>query len=89
MDRETEVALCDLQAQVYVLRLALRALIRTHPDPSASLATWRAALAEVATTSPAVPSYARGSEYLAERCQAFAEDWTAELVEHAVPARPD
>ena len=89
MDRETEEALCDLQAQVYVLRLALRALVRTHPDPSASLAAWRAALAEVATTSPVAPSYARGSEYLAERCQAFAEDWTAELVEFAVPARPE
>ena len=89
MDRETEVALCDLQAQVYVLRLALRALVRTHPDPNAPLAAWRAALHEVATTSPVAPSYVRGSEYLAERCQAFAEDWTAELVELAVPARPD
>lgn len=88
MDRETEEALCDLQAQVYVLRLALRALVRTHPDPNAALAAWRQALAEVATVSPVAPSYARTSEYLAERCQAFAEDWTAELVERAVPARP-
>lgn len=85
MDRETEEALCDLQAQVYVLRLALRALVRIQPDPNASLAAWRQALAEVATVSPVAPSHVRGSEYLAERCQVFAEDWTAELVERAVP----
>lgn len=88
MDRETEEAVCDLQAQVYVLRLALRALLRTHPDPDAALVAWRQALAEAATTSPAAPSNARASEYLADRCQVFAEDWTAELVDRAVRAQP-
>ena len=88
MDRETEEALCDLQAQVCVLRLALRALVRTHPDPSVALAAWRAALAEAATSNPVAPSYVRSSAYIADRCQAYAEDWTAQLVEYAVPAGP-
>lgn len=88
MDRDTEEALCDLQAQVYVLRLALRALVRTHPDPEGALASWRATLTDALAGRPAVPSYARSSEYIADRCQAFAEDWSAELVEHAVPGKP-
>jgi hypothetical protein len=88
MDRDTEEALCDLQAQVCVLRLALRALVRTHPDPNAALASWRAALTEAATSNPVVPSYARSSAHVADRCQAFAEDWTAELIENAVPTGP-
>ena len=86
MDRESEEIICDLQAQVYVLRVALQALARTHPDAPKLLVHWRDALAN-ASAGPVVPAYARRSEYLAERCQAFAEDWTAELVELAVPAR--
>lgn len=87
MDRLTEEALCDLQAQVLVLRMALRSLIRTHPDPDACLAAWRTTVSDM-TSGPAVlPVYARGSDYLAERCHVFAEDWTAELVEHAVACR--
>lgn len=89
MDRETEEALCDLQAQVTVLRLALRAFLRTHPNPGVALIAWRTALAETAKSSPVLPEYARNSEYLAERCQAFAEDWTAELVERTVPSPSD
>lgn len=86
MDRASEEIICDLQAQVYVLRVALQALARTHPDAVGLLATWREAL-ESASAGPVVPAYARRSEYLAERCQAFAEDWMAELVELAVPSR--
>lgn len=88
MDRETEEALCDLQAQVCVLRLALRAMMRTHPDPDAALAAWQGVLTEMAKCGPVAPSYARSSEYMAERCKAFAEDWSAELIEYAVPAKP-
>lgn len=87
MDRATEEVVCDLQAQVCVLRVALRALAGTHSDPGVLLTAWREALAEVAICSPVAPAYARRSEYLGEKCQAFAEDWTAELVELAVPAR--
>ena len=84
MERLTEEALCDLQAQVSVLRMALRALIRMHPDPDACLAAWRMTISDPASGPAALPLYARGSEYLNERCGVFAEDWTAELVEQAV-----
>lgn len=84
MDQTTEEIICDLQAQVYVLRVGLRALAHTQPDGNELLRAWREAL-ENATAGPVVPAYARHSEYIAERCQAFVEDWTAELVELAVP----
>ena len=84
MDQTTEEIICDLQAQVYVLRVALRALAQIHPDPNELLKAWREAL-ENSTAGPVVPAYARQSEYIAEGCQAFAEDWTAEMVELAVP----
>lgn len=83
MDRENEEVICDLQAQVYVLRVALQALARAHGNPEALLANWHAAM-EDASLGPVVPAYARRSEYLAERCLAFAEDWTAELVDLTV-----
>ncbi len=83
MDRTTEELICDLQAQVSVLRVGLRALARTHPDPAQLLRAWREALGDSAADA-SVPSSARQSETLAERRQAFAEDWTAELVELAV-----
>ena len=86
MERETEEALCDIQAQLYAQRIALRALLRTHPDPAGLLAAWREALTETATSSPVLPRHVRDSDYLAEQVRAVAEDWTAELVELAVPA---
>ena len=86
MDRETEEALCNLQAQLYAQRIALRSLARTHPDPVGLLAAWREALSEAASRSPALPAHTRNSEYLADQVRVFAEDWTAELVELAVPA---
>lgn len=85
MDRITEEALCDVQAQLYALRVAARAIARTHPDPGALLAAWHEALADAATCRPVAPTGWRGSDYLAERICAIAEDWTAELVELAVP----
>ena len=84
MDRETEEALCGIQAQVSAQRIALRALVRTHPDPAGLLAAWREAMTEAATCSPVVPAHTRDSDYLAEQVRAVAEDWTAELVELAV-----
>ena len=86
MDRETEEALCDIQGQLYAQRIALRALARTHPDPAGLLAAWREALIEAATSSPVAPAHVRSSAYLADQLRVFAEDWTAELVELAVPA---
>ncbi|GEM_PF-2381364 len=83
MDRSTEEALCSLQAQVHVQAVALRALADTHPDPAALLAMWRQRLSD-AQAGPA-SAHARGSAYLGELCRAHAEEWTAELVELALP----
>lgn len=86
MERETEETICALQAQLYTQQIALRALARAHGDPVELLAAWRAALIEAATTNPALPAQARESTYLAEQIRSCSEDWTAELVELAVPA---
>lgn len=86
MDRETEEIVCSIQAQLFAQRIALRALARTHPDPVGLLAAWREALAEAATHSPVIPAYARNSDYFGDQARAFSEDFTAELVELAVPA---
>ena len=88
MNPMTEEALCEVQAQLYALRIVVRAIVRTHPDPAALLSAWRDALTEAATCNPVAPASWRGSDYLAERMRVSAEDWTAELVELAVPS-PD
>lgn len=88
MDRQTEEALCDIQAQLSAQRIALRALARTHPDPAGLLRALREALLEAETCSPVAPSYTRNSDYFHEQVRACAEDWTADLVDLAVPA-PD
>ncbi len=86
MDQSTEEIVCELQAQVFALRVAVRALALAHRDSDELLTCWRQSL-EHATSGPALPAYARQSEYVAERCQAFVEDWTAELVELAMSGR--
>lgn len=86
MQRDTEESICSIQAQVYAQHVVLRALVRTHPDPVALLAAWREALTEAAGTHPAVPAHARDSDYLADQVRVYTEDWTAEMVELAVPA---
>ncbi len=85
MERATEEMLCEMQAQLYSMRVALRALARTHPDPAALLNTWRSASTEAARV-PEAPWDCRHSDYLADRMRACAEDWTAEFVELAIPA---
>ena len=83
MDRDTEEAMCNLQARVHVQGLALRALAATHPDPAALLAAWRQGLADAETAPLAARD--RKSAYLGELCRIHAEDWTAELVELTLP----
>ncbi|MGV8944780.1 hypothetical protein [Thermomonas sp.] len=86
MEREIEESICSIQAQLFAQNVMLRALVHTHPDPVELLAAWRAALTEAVTTNPAAPAHVRNSEYLADLVQTHTEDWTAELVELAVPA---
>lgn len=85
MDREIEEQLCALHAQLGVQRIALRALARAHPQPAALLDAWRTALAEAARCDPGAPPVWRHSETVADLTRAFAEHWTAELVDLAVP----
>lgn len=89
MDRQTEEMFCAIQAQMNAQRIALRTLFRTHPDPQSLLLAWRSAAFETLTCSPVTPAHERNSEYLAEEIRACMEDFTAELVELAVPGPPD
>lgn len=85
MERSIEEALCCLQAQLHVQRLALQAFMRAHPDPKQLLSCWQAALEQSPSYVPLAPADVRHSELLREQCRAYAEDWTADLVEWAVP----
>lgn len=89
MDRDVEDALRDVQAQLYAQRVALRALARTHPDADALLAAWRDALTEARTSNPVAPADSRGSLTLAEQTRAYADEWTAELVDLAITSPDD
>lgn len=81
--RET---LALLKAQATVQHMALRALLHSHPDPAAVLAAWRRIRADAVNAAYVLPSDERSSAWLNEHVHAFAEDWTAELVD-AVTAR--
>lgn len=84
MNQITEEAICGLQAQLHIQRAVLRTLIAIHPHPQQLLAAWRECLAEANASGPAAAD-ARRSDYLAEYCRLYAEDWTAELADLAVP----
>ncbi len=70
-----------LKAQLAVQHMALRALVQSHPQPSAVLGAWRELRADTVAAAYALPAADRRSEWLTERVHAFAEDWTAELVD--------
>ena len=82
MDDWREV-LALLKAQVTVHHMALRALVHSHPNPPAVLAEWRKIRADAVNAAYVLPSDERNSAWLTEQVQAFAEDWTAELVDAA------
>ena len=74
-----EVAM--LQAQLTVQHMALRALVHSHPEPEALLQQWRTLRADRVAAAYTLRADVRGSDWLSQHVQAFAEDWTAELVE--------
>ncbi len=74
-----EVAI--VQAQLAAQQMALRALIQSHPEPAALLQHWRELRADGGAAGCALPAGIRASEWLTQQIQAFAEDWTAELVD--------
>lgn len=83
--RET---LALLRAQAVVQHMALRALLHSHPDPGAVLAAWLRIRADAVNAAYLLPSDERTSAWLSEQVHAFAEDWTAELVDAATARDP-
>jgi hypothetical protein len=81
-----EVAI--LRAQLTVQHMALRALVQSHPHPAELLQQWRTLRADRVAAAYTLPADVRASEWLTQHVQAFAEDWTAELVD-AVTRRAD
>jgi hypothetical protein len=73
--------LAIVQAQLAVQHMMLRALVHGHPEPAALLHQWRKLRADRVAAAYALPADARSSEWLSQHVQAFAEDWTAELVD--------
>jgi hypothetical protein len=84
MNRTTEEAISSLQAQVSIQHLVLLAMIKTHPEPAVLLQEWRRVLTDSIDCKSAIPSTSRHSELVRERCENFAEEWTAQLVDAAV-----
>ena len=89
MDRRIEEQLALLHAHMAVHRLALRALVRSHPFPDRALAAWRDARADAIAAAYAMPPDVRHSDWLTDQVQALSEDWTAELVDAAMAARQE
>lgn len=89
MDRIIEEAVSSLQAQLSVQHLVLLALIRTHPEPTKLLEQWRNVLADATDCKSSLPSTSRGSDLVRERCEHFAEEWTAALVDETVARSRD
>jgi len=81
MDKDWRDELAILKAQVVVQHMALRALAHSHPDPTAVLDAWRKLRADSVAAAYSLPVDVRTSAWLGEKVQAFAEDWTAELVD--------
>ncbi|WP_140908599.1 hypothetical protein [Cognatiluteimonas lumbrici] len=70
-----------IKARLAVQHLALRALVRSHPDPTAVLDEWRKLRADSVAAAYALPTEMR--EWLTDQVHAFAEEWTAELTRAA------
>ena len=71
-------ALAAIRAQQAVHELALKALIKSHPQPGALLETWKVLRAEAVADAYAIPGH-RHNEALGEHFQSYAEAWTHEL----------
>src|SRR5690606_20083505 len=75
-----------IKARLAVQHLALRALVRSHPDPVAVLDEWRKLRADSVAAAYALPSDMR--EWLNQHVHTMAEEWTAEL-SHAAGMHAD
>lgn len=82
---ELEEGLCRVQAQAAVQQRVLLALVRSHPDPNTLLLRWHELVRDAEKQAFALPSDLRASDLLSEQCRTLQEDWTAELVDLALP----
>ena len=71
--------LATLQAHLTVQRVALRALLRSHPDPAAVLDAWQGLRADTVVAAYALRPGAGADAWLTDRMHAVADDWAAEL----------
>lgn len=74
---QEELAL--LKARLAVQHLALRALVHSHPDPSALLGEWQKIRADTIVAAYALSSDTRTHDWLTEQVHVLAADWMAEL----------
>jgi hypothetical protein len=81
MDQHWRDELAIIKAQLAVQQMAIRALADNCPEPVALLESWRKLRAETVAAAYALLPETRHSEWLTDRVHAFAEDWTAELVD--------
>jgi hypothetical protein len=81
MDKHWRDELAIVKAQLAVQHMALRALVQTHPRPPELLEEWRKLRTDRVATAYSLPDDERASEWLTDQVQAYAEDWTAELVD--------
>ena len=81
MDPNLRDEIAILKAQLAVQHMALRALAHSCPEPAALLDEWRKLRADTVAAAYALLPDIRSSEWLTDQVQAFAEDWTAELVD--------
>ena len=70
-----------VKAQLVVQHMALRALVQSVERPGEWLEEWRKLRADTVAAAYSLPFDVRTSAWLTEHVQAFAEDWTAELVD--------
>jgi hypothetical protein len=81
MDQNLRDEIAILKAQLAVQHMALRALAHSCPEPTTLLDEWRKLRADTVAAAYALLPDIRSSEWLTDHVQAFAEDWTAELVD--------
>ena len=84
MERIVEEAIASLQAQLAAQQLMLLSLVKNHPQPAAVLEQWRGLWCDAAERKSALPRTSRHSDLVRERCEDFAEQWTAQLIEESL-----
>lgn len=72
-----------LKAHLAVQRMALRALVQSHPHPAAVLEAWQQLRADKVAAAYALAADDPTRDWLTNQAHAIAEDWTADLANAA------